>query len=174
MLSRGFTHESTADAPFEWYTPPIIFERMGVEFDLDPCSPGAGKSFVPARKHLTIVDDGLATPWDKKDFAFVNPPYGRETQKWMRKLAEHGNGIALVFARTDVAWFQEVADRTSAICFVSGRIRFYKGNLVDQGDTPGAGSMLVGFGERAKDVLIHSELGAVFLPQARRSLSTLP
>ena len=162
MPQHGFSHESTVNESIEWYTPPVIFEKMGVTFDLDPCSPGEGKSFVPTRKHLTIDDDGLATPWDKEDFAFVNPPYGPHTKDWMRKLAERGNGIALVFARTDVAWFQEVADKTSVVCFVSGRIKFYKGNIVDQAGTPGAGSMLVGFGDRAREVLLASGLGKCF------------
>lgn len=38
----------------EWYTPGEFFEAMGVEFDLDPCSPGAKKApWIPARRHLT-------------------------------------------------------------------------------------------------------------------------
>lgn len=47
----------------EWYTPPQIFEALGMHFDLDPCSPGVGKSFVPANTHYTRADDGLAAPW---------------------------------------------------------------------------------------------------------------
>jgi hypothetical protein len=82
----------------------------------------------------------------------------------MRRLADHGEGIALVFARTDVAWFHEVADRLSLICFVSGRIRFFKGNTVDRPGTPGAGSMLLAFGERASAAVSVSGLGACVLP----------
>lgn len=153
----GFTHESTRNESIEWYTPPEIFERLG-PFDLDPCSPGAGKSFVPATHHYTIVDDGLTQPWGDS-YAWVNPPYGSETGRWMRKLAQHGNGIALVFARTDVKWFHEIAHLASAITFVSGRIRFYQGSTANRGGTPGAGSMLIGFGERARRELLSSDLG---------------
>ena len=145
----GFTHESSRNESVEWYTPPEIFEGLGETFDLDPCSPGVGKSFVPALVHYTAEDDGLSKEWGQM-YAFVNPPYGSETGKWMSKLAEHGYGIALVFARTDVKWFQEVAPKTSAITFVSGRIRFFQGDIDKRGGTPGAGSMLLGFGERAK------------------------
>ena len=158
----GFTHESTRNESVEWYTPPEIFEAMGVEFDLDPCSPGPGKSFVPALRHYTIEDDGLVSPWD--GFVWVNPPYGSETQKWMRKLADHNNGIALVFARTDVKWFQEIAPRASAITFVSGRIRFFQGSTDNRGGTPGAGSMLMGFGASAAEVLLDANLGVTFTP----------
>ena len=56
----GFAHESTHNISVEWYTPPEIFTALGLAFDLDPCSPGPGKSFVPARRHYTVADDGLA------------------------------------------------------------------------------------------------------------------
>lgn len=42
----------------EWYTPSWFFRVLGVEFDLDPCSPGAPPSSVPARRHLTKVESG--------------------------------------------------------------------------------------------------------------------
>lgn len=160
MASTGFTHESTRNESFEWYTPPEVFAGLGLTFDLDPCSPGAGKSFVPALNHYTIEDDGLASPWFGT--TFVNPPYGSETPKWMRKLAEHGDGIALVFSRTDVKWFQEVGVQADLICFVSGRIKFFKGNIEDRGGTPGAGSMLLAYGETAAKALLNSGLGACF------------
>lgn len=155
--SKGFSHESTRNESFEWYTPPEIFDALGLTFDLDPCSPGAGKSFVPAKKHYTIVDDGLASLWDGT--VFVNPPYGSETAKWMEKLADYGDGIGLVFARTDVKWFHDHGSRADVICFVKSRIKFYKGNIEDQGGTPGAGSMLLAYGPTAADALRKSGLG---------------
>lgn len=158
--SAGFAHESTKNESFEWYTPPAIFEGLGLRFDLDPCSPGAGLSHVPADKHYTIVDDGLTSPWFGT--VFVNPPYGPETGKWMKKLASHGDGLALVFSRTDVKWFHEFGVQADLICFVSGRIKFFKGNITDQGGTPGAGSMLLAYGPKAAAALRQSELGACF------------
>lgn len=160
-MSGGFTHESPHNESVEWYTPPSIFEALGGGFDLDPCSPGAGKSFVPAARHLTIEDDGLTTPWE--GLAFVNPPYGSQTPLWMRKAAEHGNAIALVFARTDVKWFQELAPTMDAVLFVAGRIRFFQGNTHTQGGSPGAGSMLIAWGEEARRRLRNSGLGVVMV-----------
>lgn len=161
----GFTHESSAlDVPVEWFTPSSLFDALGLTFDLDPCSPGAGLSFVPARKHLTIEDDGLATPWDPRDLAFVNPPYGRATPLWLDKLAAHGNGIALVFARTSPAWFQRIAPQADALCFISGRVRFYRGNLVDQPGSPGADSMLLAFGQTSARAVHRSGLGVILEP----------
>ena len=153
----GFTHESPRNESVEWYTPPEIFEALDTTFDLDPCSPGEGLSFVPAKTHLTIVDDGLTTDWGGR--VFMNPPYGRETKHWIDKFVEHGNGIALVFARTDVAWFQDNAKHFDGILFISGRVRFYQGSKDIRGGTPGAGSMLVACGEENAKLLQNSGLG---------------
>lgn len=153
----GFTHESTKNESVEWYTPPEIFESLDTVFDMDPCSPGEGLSFVPAKKHLTIINDGLTSPWEGR--VFMNPPYGNETKRWMKRFTEHGNGIALVFARTDVAWFQDNADHFDGILFINGRVRFYKGSKDSRGGTPGAGSMLVACGEDNARILQESGLG---------------
>lgn len=153
----GFTHESQKNETIEWYTPPGIFDALGLEFDLDPCSPGAGKSFVPAKKHYTIKDDGLAQPWN--GLAFVNPPYGNQTGTWLKKLADHGNGIGLVFSRTDTQWFHDLAKQLDLVCFVKGRIKFYRGGIEEQPGTPGTGSMLLGFGKTSVDALLKSNLG---------------
>jgi hypothetical protein len=47
----------------EWYTPSWVFEALGAEFDLDPCSPGVPPSTVPARALFTKADNGLAREW---------------------------------------------------------------------------------------------------------------
>jgi hypothetical protein len=45
--------EGIEDESDEWYTPAWVFRALGVEFDLDPCSPGAPPSSVPAKRHIT-------------------------------------------------------------------------------------------------------------------------
>lgn len=159
MSKRGWSHESPTNKSIEWYTPPEVFEALGVTFDLDPCSAGEGMDFVPAQKRYTAEDDGLSQPWE--GMVFCNPPYGRETAAWMKRMAEHGNGIALVFARTDPAWFQDLAHTMSAVLLIRGRVRFYAGNREDRGSTPGAGSMLLAWGEGGRAALLRSGLGTV-------------
>lgn len=170
-MKKGFTHESTYNESKEWYTPREIFEGMGVEFDLDPCSPGADLvPWIPAKKHLTIFEDGLAAKWE--GFAFVNPPYGSDTPDWMRRLQAHNNGIALIFSRLDTTWAHKYLPSCSAICFIKGRVQFvatseaklYADRLTKPKGGCGAGSMLVGYGEKAKDVLLNCNLGLVMLP----------
>lgn len=157
----GFTHESTANESVEWYTPPEIFEALGLTFDLDPCSPGPGLSYVPTLRHYTARENGLTSPWGRGT-VWVNPPYGPHTKVWLAKLAAHGDGIALVFARTDVKWFQEHGVRADVICFVNARVRFYQGNITDRAKDAGSGSMLLAYGPKAADALAASGLGPCF------------
>ena len=157
-VMRGFGHESVVNKSVEWFTPPHIFEALNIEFDLDPCSPAGGGDCVPAVTKFCLPEkDGLVEPWFGR--VWVNPPYGRETGVWLRKLAEHGDGVALVFARTGTKWFQQVAAQASLVCFVAGRIRFVSGDTGQVGDSPGADSMLLAFGEHCAVKLSLSGLG---------------
>lgn len=171
-MAHGFIHENKLTTmpdgeENQWFTPKYIFDALNLEFDMDPCSPGEGLTHVPAKEHLTIVENGLITPW--KGTVFVNPPYGNHTILWIDKLAKHGDGIALTFSRTDVKWFQQNIEFMSAICFISSRVKFHKGHIGEgsQVGTPGAGSMLLAFGEKAANALKQSGLGAVVTPTLR-------
>lgn len=139
----------------EWYTPPAIVAACGGPegFDLDPCTPAHGRlPCQTARKRLTPVEDGLATPWDPADFVWLNPPYGRGIGDWMRKLADHpGGGVALVPANTDPRWAHETVfghPRATAVLFMQSRIRFYDASGAE-GKPASFGSMFVAYGERA-------------------------
>jgi hypothetical protein len=118
-------HAPVQGATDEWWTPPHVFEALGLEFDLDPCSPPGGVPWLPARRHYTREEDGLAQPWEGR--VWINPPYGKEAGKWLLRLAEHGDGIALVFARTDVRWWHAAVPSASAVCFIRGRLTFIAG-----------------------------------------------
>ena len=170
-MKKGFTHESTYNESKEWYTPAPVFDALGLEFDLDPCSPGKNiVPWIPARRHLTYLDDGLNAHWEGR--IWLNPPYGMDTPKWFKHLSMVGNGIAIVFARTDTRWFHEYIPCADAICFIKGRVQFVsadeaqryaQGNYKPKGGC-GAASMLVAFGEDNAEALIKSNLGLVFLP----------
>lgn len=170
-MKTGFTHESTHNESKEWYTPREIFKGLGIDFDLDPCSPGADIArWIPAQSHYTIQDDGLSSKWFGN--VFVNPPYGADTPRWMARLKEHGNGIALVFARTDTKWFHDYIPYADAICFVKGRIQFvpaenammYANGLVKPNGGCGAASMLIAYGKKNAEILKNSNLGLTVLP----------
>lgn len=145
----------------EWYTPPEIFTALDLTFDLDPCAPEGGVSWIPAERHYSIKDDGLLQPWEGR--VWLNPPYGTATGSWVERLARHGNGIALVFARTDTIWGQAAIARASAVCFITGRLSFIAGGDGDQrGHNAATASMLLAYGEVCAEALRTCGLGLTF------------
>jgi hypothetical protein len=160
----GFAYEPPVSNTVEWYTPPYIFNALGVRFDLDPCSPGPAKSFVPADTHYVLPENnGLSDPWFGR--VWLNPPYGRGMDVWLSKLAAHGDGIALVFARTSTRWFHQYVPKSSGVLFVKGRVRYVNGSTMTIGDNPGTDSMLVAFGNECGEALRASGLGLFVRPE---------
>jgi hypothetical protein len=145
----------------ERYTPGWIFEGLPITFDLDPCSPMSGPT-TPAAKHYTKQDDGLRQPW--AGTVWLNPPYLRtEIPRWIARLAEHGDGIALVYARTDTAWFQDSAP--DAVFMLRGRVRFYdrSGQTGERRTyTSASPSLLLAYGPRCVEALRSCSLEGVF------------
>ena len=119
---RGIgSHHSARSGTDEWFTPREIIWALG-PFDLDPCT-SARRPWATAKAHWTRAENGLTKPWSGR--VWCNPPYGVQTRKWLRLLADHGNGIALVFARTDTqTWFKYVWKRADGILFIDGRLNF--------------------------------------------------
>lgn len=140
----------------EWLTPPSIIKSLG-DFDLDPCSPVPdGRPWDTAKRHFCFNDDGLSIEWNGR--VWCNPPYGRETFKWIKKLKDHGNGVALIFARTETKGFHsEIWNGADAVFFFKGRIRFFK---VDgtEGGAANAPSCLVAFGKNNVEAIEKSGL----------------
>jgi len=148
----------------EWYTPHHVVDRVLEVFesiDLDPCSNSRTHPNVPAHRHYTQKDDGLAQTWTGR--VYMNPPYGQEIGAWVRKLHEAYQtrsvceAIALLPARTDTKWFRVL--RQYPKCFVSGRLKF--GEAKDSAPFP---SVVVYLGNRLdRFVAAFSPLGDVYL-----------
>lgn len=150
-------HEPCIGASDDWFTPPEIFAALGLTFDLDPCSPGAGH-WVPAINIYTKEDDGLSRDWI--GLVFMNPPFGGRNGHvpWLRKFLDHGNGVAIVRAYTSSAWFHDHAVKAETILFPRGKTKFIRpdGSI---GRAPGHGVVLLGMGERSRRALRQSGLG---------------
>jgi phage N-6-adenine-methyltransferase len=158
MKKMGFTHDDSGEKNVDWYTPKSIFDALGIEFDLDPCQPVGGVNWIPAKKYYTIEDDGLKQDWDGN--VWLNPPYGKETGKWLKKMDSHRNGIALLFSRTDCRWFHDYVANADSILFLKGRVKFVDGLGVSKGSGAGSGSMLVAWGTKNAHALNNcSDLG---------------
>lgn len=145
----------------EWYTPPEIFKALGLEFDLDVASPSSDH-WVPARKVFTKNDDGLNQNWH--GLVFMNPPFGGRNGQvpWLEKFINHGNGIAIVAARTSAKWFQDLIPKCDAVLFPRGKTKFIRpdGTI---GKSPGSGVVIVAMGIKSQQALINSGLGFTLL-----------
>lgn len=172
-MAKGFIHESSHNESKEWYTPPQIFEALGLTFDMDVASPGHDAvPWIPAILHLTIFENGLTSAWH--GMVWCNPPYGTDTPAWIARMSEHAHGIMLVFARCDTEWFHKHAVTADLVCFVHGRIAFKRPSCyvapegkVDGG--PGAGSMLLAWGEDCANALRKSMLGVCMTLDVRKA-----
>lgn len=174
-------HQSSNMQKDEWLTPPEIIQALGGpdSFDLDPCSP-VNRPWPTAKSHYTITDNGLLKPWIGR--VWGNPPYGGPdiVGPWMRRMADHGNGTALIFARTETEiFFTTVWERASAVLFLRGRLFFHvsedtyfdrKGKspifVAAGGRAPangGAPSVLIAYGDADVDILRLAPLRGQFI-----------
>jgi len=113
-----------------WSTPPEIFQPLNDEFcfDLDVCAePWNAK----CDKYFSPEQDGLKEKWcgeihQKSPVCWMNPPYGREIDAWIRKAYHESKNnaatvVCLVPARTETAWWHD--------CCLQGEIRFVRGRI---------------------------------------------
>jgi len=154
------SHQSHKSLKQEWLTPPEILHALG-EFDLDPCAP-VDRPWPMARSHYTIADNGLSQPWFGR--VWCNPPYGVETGKWLARLAAHGNGLALIFARTETAmFFTHVWGKARALLFLKGRLHFYNNDGSRAPGNAGAPSVLAAYGKNNAAILERCGLAGQFI-----------
>ena len=146
----------------EWLTPPEIMDKLG-RFDLDPCAPRlAVRPWSTAAHHYDADQDGLAMEWHGR--VWCNPPFGREAVKWMRRMRDHRNGIALIPARTETAMFYEtVWGVASGVLFIKGRPHFHYVDGRRAQFNSGAPIALVAYGDNNLQSLIESGLGYVVI-----------
>jgi hypothetical protein len=143
-------HQSASMGKNEWLTPPWVLERLG-PFDLDPCAPII-RPWDTARQHYTMLDNGLSKQWLGR--VWCNPPYGAKAKKWLVRCAEHGNAIALIFARTETSmFFQHVWGRADGLLFLEGRLYFHHATGEVAKANSGAPSVLVAYGSANADCL---------------------
>lgn len=153
------SHQNTVGINDEWLTPPDIVQSLGL-FDLDPCSP-INRPFDTASKHLTTIDDGLNQKW--KGRVWLNPPFNRYVRpKWMKKMAEHNNGIMLVPAAAETKAFSEhVWGKCAGLLFMRKRPYFYYVDGTQAKANSGCTICLVAYGAENLRALRKSDLGHV-------------
>lgn len=173
-------HHSASPGTVEWLTPPETILAIGgwESIDRDPCAPIV-QPYPTARQTWTILDDGLSKRWDPAERFFVNPPYtDGVVELWMEKLAAHGRGTALIFARTETAMFFRYGwEAATAALFMRGRINFHVGEAFSvvktrrtflAGDraagNAGAPTVLLAYGDYDAERLAESGIEGQFVP----------
>jgi hypothetical protein len=108
--------------------------------------------------------DGLEIEWF--DRVWLNPPYtSSEIETWLCRLADHGNGTALIFARTETAAFErQVWARANGLLFLHGRLHFHDRAGIRAAANAGAPSVLCAYGQHDLDMLAASDLDGTVVP----------
>lgn len=156
----GFANETSTSKTTTWLTPPHIIEALG-KFDLDPCAPTEKPGWTKCTKEYNITHNGLAQPWQGR--VWMNPPYGKGMDKWLKKLKEHGNGIAFIFARTETRqFFDHIWQDADAILFLKGRVKFHAPDGSQKGPA-NAPSVLVAYGKQNAQALKKSGIAGAYI-----------
>lgn len=160
LNSRGMSgHQSARAGSHVWLTPPEIIRALGL-FDLDPCAAPDPRPWPTAVEHYT--ERGLEREWRGR--VWLNPPYGQEVYRWLARLADHGDGIALIFARTETqGFFETVWQRADALLFLRGRLHFHYPTGERASFNAGAPSVLIAYGRECADRLAHTDLGGKYI-----------
>ena len=107
-----------------WATPQDFFDRLNsvFRFDLDVC---ALPENAKCTNYYTPETDGLKQEW--KGTVWMNPPYGRGIDAWVRKAFESAQAGAVVVcllpARTDTKWWHSYCLK-GEVTFIQGRLKF--------------------------------------------------
>lgn len=154
-MGRGMGwHQSHDAVTVDWITPPHVLAALGApdRFDLDPCA-SRTQPFPTARRSYTEGENGLLKPWVGK--VWLNPPYAnRVIDRWLGRMGEHANGIALIFARTDTeAFHRSVFEKCKALLFLEGRLFFFTPEGKEAPHNGGAPSVLCAYSDDDAGIL---------------------
>lgn len=149
-------------------TPAYVLEpvrRALGGIDLDPCTEPDNP--CRATRFYTAETDGAAQPWDS-DTIYVNPPYSKARERWVRRCieaAENGARVVLLMpSHTDTRLFHLAIETASHVVFIKGRVKFGVLRENRRQEAASHPSCLIGW--NLADARELSSLGAVWpIPQ---------
>jgi phage N-6-adenine-methyltransferase len=108
------------------YVLDAVRSDLGGVIGLDPCT--TADNPTGAESFYTAEQDGLVCVWAMYPSVFVNPPYGKAREPWVRRCisaGERGQKVILLMpAATDTRIFRSAASTATAIVYVTGRVKF--------------------------------------------------
>ncbi len=154
------SHQKTVGDSQSWITPKFILNALG-QFDLDPCECDP-QPWLCALQGYNIHQDGLSLPWRGR--VYLNPPFDRyQVGRWITRLAEHGNGTALLHARTEAEWFAPCWKSGCAMLFLADRLYFHYPDGIRAEANSGAPAVLVAFSPADAVKLAASKLKGYYV-----------
>ena len=136
------SHQKTVGNSQSWVTPKFVIDAVG-PFDLDPCE--ASPQPWPCAKR-GYKENGLGREWVGR--VWLNPPFHRyQVGAWVNKMAQHNNGVALLHARTEAAWFEPVWRTARQVLFLADRLYFHRPDGTRAAANSGAPACLALWGE---------------------------
>ena len=168
MLADTTPRVARNSGDYDWYTPREILDPARAvlgQIDFDPASTPVANAVVRAERFYGVDDDGLAQEWHGT--VWLNPPYTRPlVGRFCQKLATSVQAgtvpaaIVLINNCAETKWFATLARDGSALCFPTGRVRFWKPDRVT--DAPLQGQAIVYFGPDVEQFCrVFAQLGTV-------------
>lgn len=127
----------------DWETPQAFFDEVDEEFNFQ-WDLAANKKNTKCEQYIDKSDDSLTVDWSKlQGNLWLNPPYGRDLKKWVKKAAETQLDdqflVMLIPARTDTSYWHDYIFGKAEIKFLRGRLKFeIDGNAKDAAPFPSA------------------------------------
>lgn len=119
----------------DWETPQQLFSKLNEKYHFN-WDLAANDVNHKCDHYITPEQDSLQVDWSLLDgWLFLNPPYGRDMKKWIRKaylsaIAKKNGGIVLVIpSRTGTSYWHDYIFGKAEIEFLRGRLHFeFNGN----------------------------------------------
>ena len=125
------------------------------------------KELITSNGEFDLIDPKLSETWQGR--IFLHPPHNANFEKYIDKMANHGNGIALVFSRTDSnAFHKYILNRAHALFFISGRFKYIDENGKKFKENCGGAVLFVAYGQQNSSILKQCKIKGVYVPLVRK------
>ena len=112
----------------DWQTPREVFDALNEEFRFTLDAAASDHNHL-CERYLTEAEDGLRSDW-LDNVVFLNPPYGKGLEDWVKKCANASEMgatvVALLPSAVDTKWFRFAYATASEVRIVVGRVPFVR------------------------------------------------